>query len=347
MVKRVKRVKRKRKRVKIGKSKATSDVAAAGGVHKKISAKEGDGRGNFTRKSINKAKRKQGSGGVDGVDDEGQDVAVATDNAVSRKGDGGMDSDGFGSSAEDKGREAYEQFLKGHVEADAERFEAMRSAGQQDSFDPEAAPASIEDKGQIGAANHMVRMYDHWTLNSLDRTQAMEEASKFLSGFHRPDSVKKVITELESKPIRDLHPYPLEVMMHMLDTNPRKLPGVRYGGVFDQEVKGHVGYPIEVKVPQNMDGSPQRIKAIAYLGSEGDLDENFQLKDKKSPGPGYGIYPHPKKPDAYNIEVDSPGRYCFAALSVNTQNLGKITKELQGGTIGRFWVNVEPMGKKS
>ena len=346
MVKRVKRVKRKRKRSKVGKSKSATAAAEVAGAHKKISATDDDGPDGFTNRSVKKLKKRRSVDGVNSDDDD-MDVELATGNAVTRKGDGGMEGDGFGQSAEDKGREAYAQFLRGHVEADAERMESMRQQGAVDNFDPEAGPTAIEASGQMSAAKHIVRLYDHWTLNNLDRTESLERASQFLSGFHRPDNIKKVIAELEGKPIRDLHPYPLEVMMHLLDTKPDKLPGFRYGAVFTEEVAGHVGYPIDVPMPKNHDGSPRRIKGLAYLGKESDLDGDGKLIGEKSPGPGYGIYPSPKKDDAYCVEVDSPGRWCFAALSVATQDLGKITKELSGGTIGRFLVDVKPMGPKS
>lgn len=276
--------------------------------------------------------KKGGAGAVDGGGDvaalresEG-DVELALDIAVTRKGGGGFGgqhSDNFS-----QGRETYEDYLKGNVQEDAERFRQLVAGGVVDTFDPELEPNAAEMLGHIRSAKHMVRLYDHWTLNDVDRTAAIERAATWLSGFQKVDNVKKVLLELECTPIRDI--YPLEVMLRMLEKCPERLEGVEQGtvlGALPVLTEGRVfaGHPVQLPVPKGM-----RLKAFALLGGQ---------------RPGYEFHPS-SKDDYYTLQVDTPGQWEFALFAVRTQSLGKIQRELPGGVLERFHVNVVEMGRK-
>lgn len=269
-------------------------------------------------------KAQEGLGiGAAGVGEE--DDSAATVDGVRRKP---AASDSF-ADGEGAGREAYEAYLKGNVAEDAQRFAALRDQGAVDSFDPGMDPSSVEKLGQIKAAAHMIRLYDHWTLEGVDRTGAIEKASSWLAGFSRTDNVRKVLTELESKPIRDV--YPLEVMLHILETAPQKLPGVQKGHLIGSapaftEDRVFAGHPVQVPVPDGV-----RLKGFALLGG---------LR------PGYEFHPSASKDDQYTLLIDTPGTWEFAVLGVRTQALGKMTKELPGGVVERFEVHVREMGRK-
>lgn len=298
------------------------------------SASDTDGPSDVTGRTRKRVARKGGGAGtVDGVGDvaaareaEG-DVELALDIAVKRKGDGGFshrESDGF-----DRGREAYEAYLKGNVKQDAERFRELAAVGVVDTFDPELAPDAVEALGHIRSAKHMVRLYDHWTLNDVARDEAIERAARWLSGFHRVDNVKKVFLELENTPIRDI--YPLEVMLKMLEVSPERLEGVSVGNVLGQaaaleEGRVFAGHAVQVPVPPNT-----RLKAFALLGGQ---------------RPGYEFFPSPKD-GYYTLQVDTPGDWEFALFAVRTESLGKIDRELPGGVVERFRVKVVDMGRKA
>ncbi len=296
-------------------------------------ALDGDAPGEVSGRT--QLKRSGRRGGVDGADGGGDlaaqreadgDVEVALDIAVTRKGGGGFDghpSDGF-----DRAREAYDAYLKGNVKQDAERFRELAAVGVVDSFDPELAPEAVESRGHIQSAKHMVRLYDHWTLNDLGREQAIDQAAQWLGGFTRADNVKKVLLELENTPIRDI--YPLEVMLRMLDVCPARLEGIEEGSVLGgfpalQDGRVFAGHAVQIPVP------PQtRVKAFALLGGE---------------RPGYEFFPSPKD-GYYTLQIDTPGDWQFALFAVRTESLGKIDRELPGGTLERFQVKVAEMGRK-
>jgi hypothetical protein len=328
----VKRV-RKRSRLKsINKTQGLDAAGGADGSFAPIGDVDGDQNEN-TRQSLKKkkagrSKRGGASGDVDaveGVDEDG--VSLATDGAVTRKGSGGF-SENRGDSFE-QGREAYEAYLKGNVETDAERFETLKAGGAQDDFDPALEPRAVERLGQFKSAAHLIRLYDHWTLEDVPRTEAIGKAAEWLGGFQRVDNVKKVLIELESKPIRDI--YPLEITLQLLETAPHKLPGVKPGIVFgandalsDGSVKA--GHAMQIGVPPDM-----RMKSFALLGGG---------------RPGYEFFPSPKKDGHYTLLVDTPGEWEFAVFAVRTEKLGKMERETPGGVVERSKVKVEEMGRK-
>lgn len=291
-----------------------------------------DGPSDVTSRTQQKRIGRKGGGAVDGgVDIAAQreadgDVEVALGIAVTRKGDGGFSerhSDGF-----DRGREAYEAYLKGNVKQDAERFRELAAVGVIDTFDPDLTPDAVEMLGHIQSAKHMVRLYDHWTLHDVGREEAIERAAKWLGGFTKVDNVKKVLLELENTPIRDI--YPLEVMLRMLEVCPERLEGVEKGNVLGgfpalSEGRLFAGHAMQVPVPPNT-----RLKAFALLGGQ---------------RPGYEFFPSTKD-GYYTLQVDTPGEWDFALFAVRTQSLGKIDRELPGGTLERFRVKVVAMGRK-
>lgn len=323
-VRRVRRTKRKSRLKKL----KNLQVDGASDTHVPMEL-DLDGPGDHTgftkrKKRMGRKRGASDAGEADGAN-EMDDVAVATDRAVTRKGEGGFSEhreDGF-----DRGRDV-DDYLRSNVEKDAERFNELRNRGARDEFDPELDSAGGERLGQFKAAAHLVRMYDHWTLNQIDRDLAIENASTWLAGFQRTDNVRKVLMELESKPIRDV--YPLEVMLNLLETHPTKLPGVRPGSVIGNaapitEGRVFAGHAVQIPVPPDM-----RLKAFALLGGQ---------------RPGYEFHPS-KKDGFYTLLIDTPGEYEFALFAVSTQAVGKMTKELPGGTVERFTVLVKEMGRK-
>lgn len=332
MAKRVKRVKRTRRRSRLKSLKQSVEVGPSDGRNQiAIGDMDGAGPGDATgftkRKKIGRKRGASGAseaGGSSAVDESEQ--ALATENAVTRKGDGGFsgqNSDGF-----DRGREAYENYMRGNVEQDAERFAELRDGGTVDDFDPELTSSDAERLGQFKTAAHMVRMYDHWTLHKVPRGDAIERAATWLSGFSGVNSVRKLLTELESKPIRDI--YPLEVMLQVLEKHPFKLPGVRHGSVIGgaaafHDKKLYAGHSVQIPVPPDT-----RIKAFALLGGA---------------RPGYEFHPS-KKEGYYTLLIDTPGDFEFALFAVRTQAIGKMTKELPGGVVEKLPLSVAEMGRK-
>lgn len=276
--------------------------------------------------------RASGASGSEIDDDLGQDDASETGRStvagVAGKGGGGFGNDGF--EGQQDSRSAYESYMKDHIRADADRFESLRQDGVVDEFDPMLGPRDVEGKGHFATANHMVRMFEQWLLDTPERNETVDKAATWLSGLSRPDAVRKVLTELESKPIRDV--YPLEVMMRVMETSPGKLPGMRHGQVVGPQLQDKMregifaGHPIQLEIPAN-----HRIKAFAQLGGG---------------RPGYEFYPSTKD-GQYTFLVDTPGKWEFALLAVQTQKLGKMDREMQGGTVEKFQVEVKEMGRKS
>ena len=256
---------------------------------------------------------------------------ASTAMGISRKGmGGGLGDDGFDDGQ--KSREAYESYLKGNVEQDAARFAALREGGAVDKFNPELPPKDVEALGNMNAANHLVRMYDHWMLQGKDRMECISSASTWLSGFEKTGTVKKVLTEMESKPIRDV--YPVEVMSRVLDEHPESIPSVKRGSILGntEHIRGdkpvYAGHKVFVPVPKDM-----RLKGFALLGGA---------------RPGYEFFPSPKRADHYELLVDTPGEWTFALAACPTKALGggKIMKEADETVLETFTVNVQRMGKK-
>lgn len=335
MARRVRRVRRTRR---VSRTKSTKGVQGAGNVSGSAGGAEVDddpdgpgGTGFVATHRTLKGKRKGGVG-VDGdldlelMHELEADSGAETDLGVRRKG--GAGSDGF-DERQNQGREAYDAYLKGQVTADAQRFESLREQGKNDAFDPEAEPSAVERTGQLQSAAHMIRLYDHWTLEGVEREGAIENAASFLSSFSRADNVKKVLTELESKPIRDV--YPLEVMLKLIEVAPDKLPGVRTGPLLREapaltEDRVFAGHAVQIPIPPGV-----RLKAFALLGGH---------------RPGYEFFPSKTKDDQYTLLIDTPGQWDVAVLGVRTQPLGKMVKEMPGGVIDKFTVNVKEMGRK-
>ena len=255
--------------------------------------------------------------------DEGHDSAATDPLAIKRSkgGDGG--GDGF-EQGQDQ-REAYERYLKGNVDADKDRHEELRKKGTKDDFKVDRAPTDVEALGTPRATAHVVRLYDAWTLAGLAREEAVDKAAAFLAGFHSVTNIRKVLAELESKPIRDV--YPLEVLMRMLEERPELLPGVRRGSVLGplEEKSVLAGHAAVLSVPTDM-----RIKSFALLGGA---------------RPGYEFQPH-KDEDKYTLLVDTPGEHTFALLAAPLQQLGRIQRETSEAILEVFRVVVWAMDKK-
>jgi hypothetical protein len=227
------------------------------------------------------------------------------------------------------GREAYESVLKTNVATDFARFESMRKQGAKDVFDPSKAPALVEKGGPLAAATHLIRLYDAWILDGLDRTEVIDKAATWLAGFERIDSVKKVLLELESKPIRDI--YPLELMIALVENSPQVLPGIAMGPVLTNAEAltddGHIfaGHAAQLHLPTEL-----RVKHFAPL-------DGVRM--------GYEFFPSPDD-GKYTLLIDTPGVWELALFATQTEQLGRMTRELPGGLIDVFEVTVKEMGKK-
>ena len=256
---------------------------------------------------------------------------AATARGIMRKGMGGSLGDS-GFQQREHAREAYERNLRGNVENDAARFDALRQSGAVDSFNPEMLPRDVEKLGQMSAANHMVRMFDHWLLRGLDRQACIETAASWLVEFDRADNVRKVLVELESRPIRDV--YPLELLIELVKTEPEKVPTVVEGHLISNQeaLNGSKpifeGHAIYIPIPKDV-----RLKSFALLGGA---------------RPGYEFFPSAIKPDCYELLIDTEGTWRFGLLAVRTTSLGggKIIKEAAEAILDIFTVVVSKMGRK-
>jgi hypothetical protein len=262
------------------------------------------------------------------------DSALATANAVTRKdnasgGDqhqGG--NDGFDSEA--RGRNAYEQYKRDNVAKDAARIEELKRSGARDDFKPGAEAKELEPLGVPKAAAHAVRQVEEWIKEGVEHDELVTRSANWVRGFERVDNVGKVLTELESKPIRDV--YPLEIILELLDKNPEALPGMKRGHVIGnvedlkQSNKQFAGHPFVVMVPED-----HRVKHFALLGGG---------------RPGYEFYPH-HEPGKFHMLVDTPGEWDFALMSVSTKMIGRMAKESHDDkTVEVFVVVVDEMGRK-
>jgi hypothetical protein len=261
-------------------------------------------------------------------ENEAHETGATGADAIKRsKGDTGG-GDGFDQGKNQ--REAYERYMKGNVAADKERFDDLRSRGTKDDFKADRPAKEVEALGIQRAAAHVVRLYDAWTLEGMNRNEAIARAASFLSDFTSSVNIKKVLAELESKPIRDV--YPLEVLLRMLDERPELLPGVRSGEVLldvdqlSQSKRVLAGHAVQVTVPTDC-----RIKSFALLGGA---------------RPGYEFFPSPGANDKYTLLIDTPGTWTFALLAAPLQQLGRIQRETQEALLQIFAVEVWMMGKK-
>ncbi|MBL91026.1 MAG: hypothetical protein CMH56_04340 [Myxococcales bacterium] len=259
----------------------------------------------------------------DSLKDGDLDSETLTANAVSRKGGGGSDLLGGDSFGEGNRREMIEQYLLGHIKEDSDHFSKLRAEGQNDFFDPELDAKAIEDLG-LKAPGHMVRLFDYWRHQGLDRFETIEKSASLLNGFRNAGKVRQLFNELETSPIRDI--YPLEVMISLLEQNNNKLPGVNFGNVLqnlDQLAKEQTavtGHPTLLELPKDY-----RIKGFAILGGR---------------RPGYAFTPSPKE-GYYQLNVETEGQWDFALLAVPTKQVGRITRELPSESIlEKFSLNV-------
>jgi hypothetical protein len=285
---------------------------------------------------VDEMHRRRG-GEVEHVDDveeeheieEGHETAATGTDSVKRsKGGDSGSSDGFDQSQ--KQREAYERMLKGNVKTDQERLAALRAKGLTDAFNPGATPADVEKQGMPRLAAHVVRLFDAWTLSGVTHAEAVEKMAGWMAELSTPQTIKKLLIELESKPIRDV--YPLELLMHMLEHRPELLPHVKKGAVLGNAAdladgkKVFAGHPTSVQVPPDT-----RIKSLALLGGG---------------RPGYEFHPTLGNDNTYTLLIDTPGRWKFSLLAVPMVSLGRIQKEGPEAILEIFEVTVHAMGKK-
>ncbi|MDP2341582.1 MAG: hypothetical protein Q8O67_11525 [Deltaproteobacteria bacterium] len=261
---------------------------------------------------------------------EGHETGATGADSIKRsKGSGDQgSSDGFDDGQQQ--REAYERLMKGNVKSDAQRFDELRRKGLKDGFIPESPPAEVERQGVPRLAAHIVRLFDKWTLDGVPRDESVEKMALWLSQLSTPQAIRKVLAELESKPIRDV--YPLELLMHLLEHRPELLPNVKKGAVLgnlddlNSSKKIFAGHSIQLKVPADT-----RLKSLALLGGV---------------RPGYEFFPTPNTDDRYTLLIDTPGRWTFALLAVPLVSLGRISKEGTDSILELFQVTVNAMGKK-
>jgi hypothetical protein len=237
-------------------------------------------------------------------------------------------SDGFDQRQEQ--REAYERLLKGNVKNDQERFAELRKKGLKDDFRPERPPSEVEKLGFNRVVAHVVRLYDAWTLAGVNRDEAVPKMAAWMAQLSSPQMIKKVLQELESKPIRDV--YPLEIVMHLLEHRPELVPGLKRGAVLanSEELssgrKCFAGHGVQVQVPPDT-----RLKSFALLGGA---------------RPGYEFFPTPGDDHRYTLLIDTPGRWTFALLAAPLVSLGRIQKESSELLLELLQVTVSAMGKK-
>lgn len=294
-----------------------------------ISAAESPEDLNRRRSSEVESAREAAEFEVEPVEEAHDSAATGADSVKRSKG--GSDqgsSDGFDDGKQQ--REAYERLMKGNVKVDAQRFDDLRKKGLKDGFNPESPPADVESQGVPRTASHVVRMFDHWTLDGVPREESVEKMALWMSKLSTPQAVRKVLTEMESKPIRDV--YPLELLIHLLEHRPEVVPNVKKGAVlanlFDLNASQKIlaGHGIQLHVPADT-----RIKSLALLGGT---------------RPGYEFYPTPNCDNRYTLLIDTPGRWVFALLAVPLINIGRIQKEGPDAILEIFSVTVNAMGKK-
>ena len=251
-----------------------------------------------------------------------------TANAVSRKG-GSNTSLGNDSFGDDDRRELIEQYLLGHINEDQDLFSKMRAEGQKDFFDPELDSKAVEELG-LKASGHMVRLFDYWRQEGLDRSMTIEKSATLLNGFRNVSKIRQVLREMETNPIRDI--YPLEVMLQIAEKTPQKLPGVSLGSVIqnvdhiNDAQLAQVGHPFVFEIPEKY-----RIKSFAILGGH---------------RPGYAFGPCPKE-GHFQMQIESPGTWSFACLAVPTTQVGKLTREhLNESILEKFAVKVQNVGPR-
>ena len=262
--------------------------------------------------------------------EEHYDTEATGVDSVKRSQEGGDRRQRDGFEQGQKQRELYERLMRGNVLSDHDRFAELRARGHKDDFDVEKTPADVEKLGVPRAAGHLVRMFDALTLKGIGHNEAVAEMAAFVGQMSSPQTIRKLLTELESKPIRDV--YPLELLMHMLDHRPELLPGVKRGAVLGNvdDLSGgqkvFAGHAFQITVPKET-----RLKSFALLGGG---------------RPGYEFFPTPSDDHKYTLLIDTPGRWKFALLAAPLVSLGRISKESGEGILEIVEVVVSAMGKK-
>lgn len=269
---------------------------------------------------------------VEQAEAEQQESGAVGLDALKRSGGGGERGQGGGDGFEQgqRQREAYERLLKGNVKSDQERIAELRARGVKDNFNVEAPAPDVEKQGMPKLAAHVVRLFDTWTLQGIKHGDAVEKMATWMAALSTPQQIKKLLIELESKPIRDV--YPLELLMHMLEHRPELLPGVKKGAVLGNSgeladgKKIFAGHATTVQVPSDV-----RLKSLALLGGG---------------RPGYEFHPTAGDDNKYTLLIDTPGRWKFALLATPLVSLGRISKEGAESILEIFDVAVHAMGKK-
>ena len=260
--------------------------------------------------------------------EEAKDTGATGPDAITRSQGGQDSSDGF--SQGEGQRETFERLLRGLVKSDDDRFAELRKKGVRDDFDPARPARDVEALGTPRACAHLVRLYDAWTLQGKSRAESVAAAAAWLADFSSMQNIRKVLAELESKPIRDV--YPLEVLIHLLDHRPESLPGVKRGAIVGNAAdlasgdRVFAGHAVPVTVPADV-----RLKSFALLGGG---------------RPGYEFHPTAGDDKRYTLLIDTPGRFRLAILAAPLQQLGRIQKESGEGIIEILDVTVHAMGKK-
>jgi hypothetical protein len=262
------------------------------------------------------------------VEESHETAATGADSVKRSRGGEQGNRDGFEQGQQQ--REAYERLLKGNVKNDQERFAELRKKGLKDDFRPERPPPEVERLGFNRVVAHVVRLYDAWTLDGIKREDAVPKMAAWLAQLSSPQMIRKVLQELESKPIRDV--YPLEVLIHLLAHRPELLPGARKGSIVsngDELASGRkcfAGHAVQVQVPPDT-----RLKSFALLGGG---------------RPGYEFFPTPGDDNKYTLLIDTPGRFTFALLAAPLVSLGRIQKEGSEVILELLQVTISAMGKK-
>jgi hypothetical protein len=265
---------------------------------------------------------------VEHVEEPHETAATGADSVKRSKGGEQGNSDGFDEGQQQ--REAYERLLKGNVKNDQERFAELRKKGLKDDFRPDRPPPDVERLGTNRVVAHVVRLYDAWTLDGVKREEAVPKMAAWLAQLSSPQVIRKVLQELESKPIRDV--YPLELIMHLLQHRPDLVPGLKKGGVIGNSdelssgKKCFAGHAVQVQVPPDT-----RLKSFALLGGG---------------RPGYEFFPTPGDDNKYTLLIDTPGRFTFALLAAPLVSLGRIQKEGSDLILELLQVTVSAMGRK-
>jgi len=257
-------------------------------------------------------------------DAEAESGATTAD-GVTRKGSASGGGDGF--DHQGRGQESLEQYLLGHISDDDMKFKRLKEIGEKDFFDPSLEPNEVELLG-LRAAAHVVRCYDFWRLDGMDRSQTIHQAADLIDGFSQIKNARRVITELENSPIRDV--YPLEVVLKLMEMDAdvaRSLRGKPLTPPFSEWLgsqKMFAGYPVRLPLPKDV-----RIKAFALLGGH---------------RPGYEFAPS-KKPGYYDFQVDTAGQWHFAFLAVPTKQIGRMVKECPDlACLQKFSIEVGEIG---